>query len=122
MGRYAVGEPHVTPNHRAFPDGDIAQDGGVGVHGDIVFQMRVAGNVAREAAFVVHKVFGAQRNALIQSAIVPNHRGGTNDNAGAVVNGEPGANLGGRMNVDPRLRVRQLRYHARNKRHPQAIQ
>ena len=60
-----MGEPHVTSYHRAFPDGYVAQDGSIGIHRDTIFQMRVTGNVAREAAFVIHKIFGAQRNPLI---------------------------------------------------------
>ena len=42
MSRHAVGEPNVTTNHRVVADGDAAQQRGVGINRDIIFQNRVA--------------------------------------------------------------------------------
>ncbi len=44
-----MGEPHVTANHGSFPNCDPAQEGGVAVDGDAVFNDGMAGDVAGSA-------------------------------------------------------------------------
>lgn len=65
MRRDVVGEPDIAANHGAFPDANAAKDGSVGINCHSVFKHRVAGLVHGTAVFIVPKILGSKRNALI---------------------------------------------------------
>ena len=122
MGRDGAGEPDVAADDRVPADGDAPEDGGVGVHRHAVFQDGVAGNLARHALRVVGEVPRTQCNPLIQGHMRADDGRLSDDDAGAVVDGEVVADDRTGMDVDAGGGMGILREHAGDDRDAQQMQ
>ncbi len=68
------------------------------------------------------KAGAAERDPLIERDAVAEDRGLADDDAGAVVDEEPGADLGGVVDLDPGERPREVGERARKHRHARAVE
>src|SRR5690349_10869036 len=101
VGWDSAGEPDVAADHRAAPDGDAAEDGCAGVDDDVVFDDRVAWQAFDErTGFIDREAFGAERHGLVEPHAFADHGRLADNDSGAVVDEETGADLRARMNVD----------------------
>ena len=94
-------------------NGGAAENGGIGIDDDAVFEGGVA--------FLVGHMFGhrqrAQRYALVEFDVVADVRGSANNNAGTVVNEKAVADASGGVNVNACFPVGKLRQHTRHQGH-----
>ena len=122
IGRDVVRQPDVTTDGGMVANGNAAQDGSVGIAGDMVLDDGVARHVEDVASFVVLEALGAKGDTLIEGDMVADDAGLTDDDACTVVDGEIFANLGSRMNVDAGLGVCQLGDDSWNDGHSQLME
>ena len=108
MRRHVVGEPDVTSNDGVVAYAHTAEDGGVGVDGYVVLDYGVARLVDGVSLQVVVEIARAEGDALVEHHMAANDGGLAYDDAGAVVDGEILANLGGGVYVDACGGVRHL--------------
>lgn len=108
VGRDVVGQPHVAPDDGVVSDADATQHRGVGIDGHVVLDDGVAGRVLWVAFLVVGEVACAQCHTLVEHHMVADNGGLTDDDAGAVVYGEMGADLRGGVYVDAGVGVCQF--------------
>ena len=86
---HILGHPYVGTNDAAFADGDSAQDGGVGIHDDIVFQDRVArDSLDRVAVLIEWKTLGSEGYTLLEFHVVADDAGGSDYHTRSMVDGE----------------------------------
>jgi len=65
MWGYIVGEPDVASYCGMVPDGDAAEDGGIGIYGDMVFDDGVAGLIYDIALLVILEVLSSEGDTLV---------------------------------------------------------
>ena len=64
--RYIFRNPDVTAHYGPLADGYPAQDGGIGINDDIVFQNGVTGDAFYGVPILIQwETFGSQRNSLV---------------------------------------------------------
>src|SRR5690606_7487335 len=113
-GRHIVNKPYVAAYGAAAPQRDTTQYGCTRVYDHVVFNDGVAGQAFFDLAVGVGgKALGPQRDRLINTHALADDGGFADNDAGAMVDEEAGADLCPRMDVDTRLRVRQFGRHAR---------
>ena len=118
IGRNRLREPYVTADHRVVSDGGVApEDGASGVDDDVVLDLRVA---AHPFQLLVH-VGGAERHSLVDLHVVADNAGLPDHDARTVVDVEPFADRGPRVDVDSRLAVGPFGHHARQDRDVQFV-
>ena len=101
-----------------------AQDRGIGVDDDVVFDRGVALGVADDLAGLSSrgKLSGAQGDALVELDSVADLGRLADDDAGAVIDEESPADRGAGVDVDAGLAVRVFGHHPGDQRHAQAIE
>ena len=120
---HVLGHPYVGAHDAAFSDGDSAQDGGVGIYDDIVFQDRVArDSLDRIAVLIQRETLGSECHTLVELHVVADDAGGTDNHTRAMVDGEVVADGSLRIDIDTRLRVCQLRHHSWDEWHAELVQ
>ena len=120
---HILGHPHVGSHDAAFSDGDSAQDGGVGIYDDVVFQDRVArDSLDRIAVLIQWETLGSEGDTLVELHVVADDAGGTDNHTRAMVDGEVVADGSLRIDIDTRLRVCQFRHHSWNEGHAELVQ
>ena len=123
IGGNIFGNPYVATDDGVVTDGDAAEDGTVAVDDDIVIKNGVAINALDGVALLVEReALGSEGDSLIELHMVAEDAGGTDDNAGAVVDGEVTADGGGRVYVDARLAMGQLGDDAGDEGHTQEVE
>lgn len=116
-GRNRAGQEDAAADGRGLADGDIAEDSGVGVNDDFILQRGVAFVLAVDLALViVRKAQGAERHTLVELAAFADNGGFTDNNTGAVVDEEAGADGRSGMNVDAGAAVGVFGHDARHER------
>ena len=96
--------PQVAADYGAVAHGDAAQQGGVGVYGDVIAEDRMAGyTFDNVAAIVLGETAGTEGDTLIDAAMVTYHGSGSYHYARAVVNHEAVAYGSGGVDVDTGL-------------------
>ena len=100
---YVFDDDRVTADLDVVADADVAEHLGARAHGDVVAQggVALAGLVAG----------AAERNALVEHAVVAHDGGFADDDAHGVVDKEVLANLRGRVNLDAGDMTGELREH-----------
>ena len=120
---HVVRNPYVGPDDRLFANGDASEDGGIGVDDDTVFEDGMARDVLDGVAvFVERKTLSSQRYTLVELDMSTDDAGGSDDNACAVVDGEVGADLCARVDVDARFAMCHFCDNARNERYSEAVE
>src|SRR5690606_14780933 len=120
---HAARQPHVAADGRALTDGDAPQDGGPGVNHHVVLDDRVARQAFFQlAVFARRETLGAQGHHLVEPYAVADDGGFADDHARAMVDEEALADGGARVDVDARVRVRDLGHDARKHGHAQPVQ
>ena len=66
MGLDAMGEPDVAADNGVVAEGDAAEDGRIGVYGDVVLDNRVARDVEEHAVIAPREALGAERHSLVE--------------------------------------------------------
>ena len=121
--RHRFGEPDIAADDRVVPDGDVAQDGGAGVDGDVVLKVGMAfGAFDDVAALVLGEAEGAEGDALVNLDLVAEHGGLADDHAGAMVDEEAVADGGAGVDVDAGDGVGVLAHDAGDQRHLGLVQ
>ena len=103
-------------------DGDAAEDRGIRIDGNVVLDDRVTWDVEHIALLVILETLGTKGDTLIESDVIANDRGLTDDDTRAVVDGEILADLSTWMDVDTCLGVGQLGDDTRDDGHLQLMQ
>ena len=109
-----MGQPDVASNGGVVAYGDASEDRSIGIDGDVVLDNGVAWHVQHVALFVVLETLGTKGNTLIESDVVADNAGFTDNDTRTMVDGEIFANLCSRMNVDTCLGVGLFGNDARN--------
>ena len=123
VGRHRFGEPNVTADDGMMPYcGLPAENGGLGIDGHIVFDVRVAfDTLDGPAVFVAWKAQRAQSDALIDFHMVADDGRLADHHARTVVDKESLPDPGPGMDVDAGVGVRPLRHHSGKKRNAAGI-
>ena len=100
--RDAMHERNVCADGTAFSeDGLAAENGGVRINGDVVFDIRMPLGAAHELATVVlGEAAGSEGDAVVEFDVVADLASLANDDAGAVVDEEMSADACSWMNID----------------------
>ena len=85
-----MGEPHVPADDAVVPNARFAAENcGIGVHRDVVFQVRVALVLPPSAQLALRilaeRIESAQRDPVVERHLVADGRSFPNDDAGPVV-------------------------------------
>ena len=106
---HGAGKEGVAPHHGVLADdGLAAQDRRAGVDGHVVADGGVP--LARQAGVARPRRQRAQRHALVQLDVAADDGGLADDDAAAVVDEDPMSQDRARMDLDPGLSYRPLRY------------
>ena len=106
-----MSEPNVATNHRTFSDGDATQHGCVGVDCDIVLKYRVARKVDGASVGVVGKITSSECDTLINSDVITDDASFSDDDSGAMIDGEEFPDGSTRVYVDTGERMCHFRNH-----------
>src|SRR5437867_3885792 len=103
MWRYRSCQPHVTADDAAAPNRRRpAKNGCAGVDDDIVFNRGMTFHPANKPPLIVHhEAKGAEGYPLIYFDVVPNNCRLANNYARSMIDKEPAADCGARMNINP---------------------
>ena len=83
-----MGEPDVTADDGVVTDGHAAEDGGVRIDGDVVFENRVTRDVHGFAVGIIFEVTGTECDTLVQHHMRANDGRFADDDTRSVVNTE----------------------------------
>lgn len=99
--RYVLCHPDVTAYGRITPDGNPAQNGGIGVYNHVIFQNRMTWNAFnRFTVSIQGEASGTQCHSLIEFHIITDDTCRTNHYTGSMVDREMCADSCSRMYVN----------------------
>ena len=120
----AAGEPDAGADHRVVAhDRPAAENRGVGVDDDAVFERRMPLLPANQLALSVgREAEGAEGHALVELHVLADVARLADDDAGAVIDEEIAADRGAGVNVDAGAAMSPLAHHAGNERDADLVQ
>ena len=117
-------QPDVAADDCVRTDARVAaEDGGVGVNGDVVLDIGVAFHAFDRVAVVIHlEGFGTEGHALVNFDVIADGAGFADNYAGGVIDEKMSADEGAWVNVGAGALVGVLREHAGQERDPEFVE
>jgi hypothetical protein len=120
-------EPHVSADDAVVANAGVAaENGGAGIDGDVVLNIRMAlvGEAANQVSVCIAAAGGIERaegHAVIERHMLADGGGFSDDHAGAVIDKKGFVEFCAGMNIDAGVAMRSLSHHSRQIWHLQKI-